>query len=79
MTLDDVNVKELYAANVGVLVRMKTQVAATSAAVRYAGSVDKNAQCESNSKEETLETIKAEPISDSVNRLKTRDQLNATV
>ena len=53
LTLDDMNIKELYAANVGVLVRMKTQVAATSAAVKYAGSVDTNVNSESNSKEET--------------------------
>ena len=53
LTLDDVNVKELYAANVGVLVRMKTQVAATSAAVRCAGSVDNNVRSESSPKEET--------------------------
>ena len=52
LTLDDVNIKELYTANVGVLVRMKTQVAATSAAVRYAGPVDNNVSSESSPKEE---------------------------
>ena len=53
---------------------MKARVAATSAAVKCAGSVDVNVNSESRPKEETSEVTKAEPISDNVNMSNTRDQ-----
>ena len=66
--------KELCAATVGVLVRMKARVAATSAAARNAGSVNVNVNNESSPMEETSEVTISEPISDTVNMFETLDQ-----
>ena len=62
-------IKELCAAAVGVLVRMKARVAATStsAVARNAGSVIPMFSSESSPMEETLEVIISEPVTDNVN------------
>ena len=49
---DAIAEEELYAANEKVVLRMKTQVAATTAAVSFAEPVDTNVICESSSKVE---------------------------
>ena len=62
-------IKELCMAAVGVLVRMKARVAATStsAVARNAGSVIPMFSSESSPMEETLKVIISEPVTDSVN------------
>ena len=68
--------KELCAATAGVLVGMKARVAAmsTSAVAKCTGSVNANVYSETQPMEETSEVIISEPISDTVNISKTRDQ-----
>ena len=70
------SIKELCAAAVGVLVRMKARVAATStsAVARNAGSVIPMFSSESSPMEETLEVIISEPVTDNVNTVLNRDQ-----
>ena len=63
--------KELRAATIEVLVRMKARVAATStsAAARNAGSVIPMLTSESSPMEETSEVIISEPVTDNVNNV----------
>ena len=61
--------KELCAANTGVLVMMKARVAATptSAVAKCTGSVNANVCSETQPMEEMLEVIVSEPVTDNVN------------
>ena len=61
--------KELSAANTGVLVVMKARVAAmpTSAVAKCTGSVNANVCSETQPMEEMLEVIVSEPVTDNVN------------
>ena len=59
----------MSAATIGVLVKMKARVAATStsAAARHAGSVIPMFSSESSPMEETSKVIVSEPVTDNVN------------
>ena len=61
--------KELRAANTGVLAMMKARVAATStsAVAKCTGSVNANVCSETQPMEEMLEVIVSEPVTDNVN------------
>ena len=61
--------KELSAATIDALVKMKARVAAmsTSAADKYVGSVNANVYSETQPMEEELEVIISELVADSVN------------
>ena len=61
--------KELSAANTGVLVVIKARVAATStsAVAKCTGSVNANVSSETQPMEETSKVIISEPVTDSVN------------
>ena len=69
-------IKELCAATIEVLVRMKARVAATStsAVARNSGSVIPMSTSESSPVEETSEVIISESVTDNVNMFKTEVQ-----